>query len=212
MKKFATLILLIMITFFSFACSPATPESPQSNNPEPSQSDTSYSTPNSDSNLPDSNSDQNTVNVPNIGGLALGDSLERVNSILGSDYEETIQMEEAYYGEPQIIREYLEGLTVIIGKESGKVLQIFCASPEFSTDMGAHVGAGAEAVLKQYRAIYEEPVSRHTNEKLIGWFKVGEDKLVIIDFNKDDQSMLNDPVEPDSQVERIILAYSSFMD
>ncbi|HHY78421.1 MAG TPA: hypothetical protein GX498_07970 [Clostridiales bacterium] len=73
--------------------------------------------------------------------------------------------------------------------------------------MGIKVGDDAKTALKAYSTKYKRVISRHTNEELEGWFHVGDEAIIIFDFDKSDNTVVNSTVTPDSDVEEIILAY-----
>lgn len=150
--------------------------------------------------------------IPSIGGIHLGDSRTQATDVLGSDYEETFQEEGGHFGESYYIWDYQEGVKLIIGKESGKVLQIDVTTPEMETDMGVKVGDKVTAAIGKYQEEYTEPESIHSGEKLQGWFEVGEEALVIFDVDKDDDTIVNPEITPDSEVEMIRLVYSKYID
>lgn len=150
--------------------------------------------------------------VPSIGGISLGDSKEKVTNALGSDFEVNYIDEGGYFGEPYDERTYNNGIKLILGKNSGKVLQIMSTAVNMPTEMDAKIGDDSASVLQKYRAKYKEPVSVHGAGKLEGWFEVGDDQLMIFDFDADDETMVNQKIETDSKIEKMILVYSKFMD
>ncbi|NPV29108.1 MAG: hypothetical protein HPY58_05485 [Firmicutes bacterium] len=123
-----------------------------------------------------------TVTGPNIAGIQLGDSRDHVVQVLGDDYSETVNSEPAYYGEPQRIMKYDRGITVIIGKESLRVLHVLSHSPEFQNDLGVKVGDPAGVVLQKYRPKYEEYQGVNSDGKNLGWFEVADGILMIFDY------------------------------
>lgn len=148
-----------------------------------------------------------------IAGISLGDSRDKVREILGDEYEETFQEEGGYFGESYYTWDYnKKGISFIIGKDSEKVLEIELTGGELSTNMGDNVGDTAKKVLEKYRAKFKEPISIHTDEKLAGWFDLGDTLLLIFDFDKDDGTPVNNNIQPDSKVEMIKLTSSMFMD
>jgi len=148
-----------------------------------------------------------------IAGISLGDSSDKVKELLGDDYKETEQEEGGYFGESYYVWDYSDkGIYFIIGKDSDKVFEIELYAGDLKTNMGDKVGDTAKDILDKYRAKYEEPTSIHSDEKLEGWFDLGDTLLIIFDFNKDDESLVNDKIQPDSKVEIIKLTSSMFMD
>lgn len=151
-------------------------------------------------------SNQNLVTAPSLGGISPGDTSEKVIEILGDNYSESTETDIlGAYGEDIIIWNYNNGIAVSIGKTSGKVLKIASASPDFQTDLGIKVGDDAESVFETYKPVFEEPVSRHSNETLEGWFLMEDGSVMIFDFDKSDNTMVNSNITPDSSVEEIIL-------
>ena len=69
------------------------------------------------------------------------------------------------------------------------------------------VGDDSKTVLETYKPAYEEAVSRHRDEVLEGWFLKGEEAVIIFDFDKSDDSVVNTNVTSESKVEKVILAY-----
>lgn len=150
--------------------------------------------------------------IPNIGGIHLGDSATQVTDVLGSDYEETFQEEGGHFGESYNVWDYQEGIELIIGKESGKVMQIDVTTSEMETDMGVKVGDQVTTAIEKYQEKYTEPESIHSGEQLEGWFEVGEEALVILDVDKDNDTIVNPEITSDMKVEMIRLVYSKYID
>ena len=150
---------------------------------------------------------------PNLGGISLGDSSESVANILGSNCTKTDEPDSAgYMGEDMTVWGYESGISVTIGKATGKVLRVSSASPDSQTDLGVKVGDDMNTVYEIYGPLYEEAVSRHSDEVLKGWFLVGEEIVIIFDFDKSDNTLINSSIMPDSKVEQIIIAYWKHFD
>lgn len=149
---------------------------------------------------------------PSIGGIHLGDTRTQVIDVLGNDYEESFEEEGGHFGEPYYILDYQEGIKIILGKDSGKVMQIDVTTPGMATDMGVEVGDKATDAIARYREKYSEPESIHSGEKLEGWFEVGEGALVILDVDRDDETIVNPDITSDAEVEMIRLVYSRYID
>ena len=98
---------------------------------------------------------------PSLAGLCLGDSVTKVNEILGNTFEETAYDVAGHYPESYIVREYAEGVTVILGQDSLTVFELRTTKAPFTTNLGVKVGDSAKDVLNLYRANYEEPESIH---------------------------------------------------
>ena len=151
---------------------------------------------------------------PSLEGISLGDSSQSVISILGSNCTKTDEPDNAgYIGEDTIVWRYESGISVTIGKTSGKVLRISSVSPVFKTDLGVKVGDNMNTVNEIYGPLYKEAVSRHDDEVLTGWFLIGEEAVIIFDFEKSDNALINSSIITlDSKVEEIIVAYWKHFD
>lgn len=199
MKK---LSITLIITLFLIGCGPSE-QIPQQPNPAP------QTTPSPTQTNPTPIEEDK---IPSIGGISLGDSVEKVNSILGTEYTSKAIEDGGYFGEPYYERTYNKGLKLIIGKNSGKVLQIMSTDPNAATELGIKISDPSETILQRYRTKYKEPVSPHGAGTLQGWFEVENGQLMIFDFDAEDESMVNEKIDPNSKVERLILAYSKFLD
>jgi ATPase subunit of ABC transporter with duplicated ATPase domains len=104
------------------------------------------------------------------------------------------------------------GEILLFGKDSDKVLEINLNSDKYQTWLGDKIGATADEVLTKYRKEFTEPESIHTNEKLEGWFDLGDGVLIIFDFDKDDEMIVNTEISSDSKVELIKLTNMMYMD
>lgn len=147
-----------------------------------------------------------------VGGIYLWDSPEDVEKVLGKDRRQIFVQEEGYYGESQFIWQYDEGIEIVIGVETRKVLDIVAYSPTFATNLGAKVGDRAGDVVALYRSRYKEPQSRHGAGILEGWFEVEDGAYLIFDFNRDDGTYINQSWRDDDKVEVIKLTHSFYMD
>ena len=203
MKKVLSIIFIVLLSMLVFSCGRNESQPPENHEPqEPSQSEVEAS-------------EQNEVDKsdkPAIAGICLGDTLEKVEGILGKDYKETYFEVEGYYGEPYFVREYDDGISLIVGKNSDKVLEINLTSDKYQTWLGDKIGVTADEVLTKYRKEFTEPESIHTNEKLEGWFDLGDGVLIIFDFDKDDEMIVNTEITSDSKVELIRLTNMMYMD
>lgn len=148
-----------------------------------------------------------------LGGIALGDSKEKVVQTFGSAYQEqAAEADLTLNGEPFAIMTYANGTIVVVSAKSNRVMEIETTSPATSTNLGFKVGDKAADVLAAYRAKYQEPFSRHDDSKLTGWFLLNEDEaLVIFNFDQTD-SLVNPDVKPDARVSRIKLSNFKYMD
>ncbi|HHW31273.1 MAG TPA: hypothetical protein GXX20_06315 [Clostridiaceae bacterium] len=158
-------------------------------------------------------SNQETANVSSLGGISLGYSPEMVVNILGDNYIESTEPD--YFGimgEDITVWSYDNGIVIRIGETTGKVLSVTSKNPDFQTDMGIKVGDDAETVFNAYKPKFEEAKSRHSDEILEGWYLVGDGTVMIFDFDKSDNAVINSNIASDSKVEEIILAYWKHFD
>ncbi|HQA47919.1 MAG: hypothetical protein GXY97_02800 [Clostridiales bacterium] len=148
------------------------------------------------------------VSPESLGGISLGDTLEDVVGLLGEDYTETLVTDEAgYIGEDTLELEYKQGIVVTLGKESKRVIRVEVSSPGFPTYLGIQVGDRASSALVKYKSTFKEAQSRHDNSTLSGWFHVGDEKVIIFDFDSEDGTRVNGEITPDSAVQEMVLAY-----
>ncbi|MBE3582303.1 MAG: hypothetical protein IMW96_11845 [Thermoanaerobacteraceae bacterium] len=147
-----------------------------------------------------------------VGGIHLWDSPEDVQKVLGKDCRQIFVQEEAYYGESQFIWQYDEGIEIVIGVDTRKVLDIVAYSPAFATNLGAKVGDRAGDVVALYRSRYKEPQSRHGPGILEGWIEVGDGAYLIFDFDRDNGTYVNETWKDGDKVELIKLTHSFYMD
>ena len=66
--------------------------------------------------------------------------------------------------------------------------------------------------MSKYRKLYTEPETIHSDGKLEGWFDVGDGMVLIFDFNKDDNMIINVDISLDSKVELIKLTKMMYLD
>jgi hypothetical protein len=157
--------------------------------------------------------DQGSVTAPSLGGISLGDSSESVIGALGNNYTESTETDDAgFIGEDMTVWSYESGIVVNIGKRSGKVLRVKSTSPDFRTDLGVKVDDNAKTVFDAYKPVFQEAVSRHSDNVLEGWFLIEDQAIMIFDFDKSDGSLINSSITPDSRVGEIILAYWEHFD
>lgn len=148
---------------------------------------------------------------PSLSGLKLGDSKEKAIEILGRDYKAIVFEEREHFPEPFIKWDYNTGYTLIIGKDSGKILEITATNPKAETNLGAKVGDTAQTVLRLYRAQYKEPTSLHGGF-LPGVFKIENGQALIFDFNMMDGLVNPDTIKDTDILERIILTLPAYLD
>jgi hypothetical protein len=146
-----------------------------------------------------------------LGKIHLADSAGLVEQVLGKDYKETFVEEPGHFSEPWLKREYTKGISVILGKNSGKVLEVDTVAPEFITNLGAKVGDTAKTVFEQYSSKYKIYQSPH-GDKLEGFYALEDGQVIIFDTNKNDDMLFNSVIKPDSKVEKIRLTYSKQLD
>lgn len=226
MKKVFYLVLVMILAISMIACGNNGSAVESESRQEPAQNasdtprtqdpvnvgeeDTDPSTSAENPNTPVQNSVENS-GKPSIAGISLGDSVSKVEMILGENYENTLHEEMGHFGEAYFVREY-EGISFIIGKDSQKVLEIDVTSDEYETWLGDKIGDSAGDVLAKYREKYTEPETIHSDGKLLGWFELGDGLVIIFDFDKDDQMIINTEINDDSKVELIKLADMRYMD
>lgn len=156
--------------------------------------------------------DEQVDRRPNLGGIHLDDSQSRVDEILGNVFKQEFFAEPGHFPESWNKRTYEKGITVIVGKGSGKVLEIETTSAQFPTNTGNKTGDMAKDVFGNYGSVYQQFESRHGEGKLEGFYDLGDGQLIIFDLNKDDNSLLNQSVKTDSKVEMIRLTKTNFID
>lgn len=213
MKKTFLLLLILFLTMPILGCTPqetAPPNQPSLETPGgPAQQaeDQPAETP------PAQQAGNPAAFQAHLGGIALGDSKEKVIQTLGSAYQEqAAEADLTLNGEPFAIMTYANGTVVVVSAKSNRVMEIETTSPATSTNLGFKVGDKAADVLAAYRAKYQEPVSRHDDSKLTGWFLLNEDEaLVIFNFDQTD-SLVNPDLKPDARVSRIKLSNFKYMD
>ena len=127
---------------------------------------------------------------------------------MGDDYEKTDETDSTgMIGEDTTVLTYESGIVITVGNNSKKVLRIVSASEDFRTDKGIKVGDTAKTVTEVYEIEFEKAVSRQTNELLEGWYLIGDEAVIIFDYDKTNYTVMNFDIKPDSKVEEIILAY-----
>ncbi|HBW38279.1 DUF3221 domain-containing protein [Desulfosporosinus sp. BICA1-9] len=149
---------------------------------------------------------------PSIGGIHLGDSQSQVDEIMGRVFKEEPFDEPGHFPEPWNRRTYDKGITVIIGKDSGQVLELETSSAQFHTNRGVKTGDIAKEVFDNYGSSYKQFESRHEDGSLIGFYELGDGQIIIFDLDKDDNSLLNEDVKIDSKIELIRITKASFLD
>lgn len=138
--------------------------------------------------------------------------MDAVTAALGSDYEETVREEGGDLPAPIAVWEYANGMQIIFSGEPFTVYVVSTTTADVPNSAGDIAGEDMAVVLERYRADYEEKVSRHSEDKLEGWFDIGDEQLLIFDTDKDDDSWVNKPVADGDKVEAIHLALWRFFD
>ncbi len=146
-----------------------------------------------------------------LAGISLGDTINDVEASLGKDYIiECSDEDSGWWGEPVTRIYYGDDMEIIIGDETGQVLQIALNSDRYTTTNGDKVGDEAQKVLPGYQEKYPPAKDHFEGNDLPGWFVVEEEVWLIFNF-KDDGTMVNEPIEPREKVESIHLVYEKFM-
>lgn len=195
MKKIIVLITVFIMIFTFGGCNQQKNNPPKTEDQTPEQQDT---TP------------QDTTKLA-IGNIHLGDAKEEVTKAFGSDYKETYEEDPALLGEPFYKWDYDRGVTVIIGKNTNQVLEMQSTDSSLATNLGVKIGDTYDTVSKKYSA-YKVATSNQDNSQLVGWYEIGDGMLMIFDFDKDDDAMVNSNVKPDSKVEKMEITYMKFID
>ncbi|MGS0763798.1 hypothetical protein [Syntrophomonas curvata] len=145
-----------------------------------------------------------------VAGIGLGDSGKDVKQKLGMDYMSE-SMDGDWFGEPASRWLYDDDVEVIMGDETGKVLQVNLYDDDYTAPDGCRVGDKAEKVLPAYADKYPLAQDHFEGNELPGWFVVEEGVWLIFNF-KDDDTLVNQPIAPEDKVESVHLVYESFMD
>lgn len=153
-----------------------------------------------------------TAQSASLGNIHLGDPFSQAEKILGKDYQETFYDEPGHFPEAWYSREYKQGIRLIVGKDSGKVLEIDAIAADFATNLGAKVGDTAERIKDVYADKYKPFESRHGEGPLEGFYLLEDGQLMIFDYNREDNQLVNTNVKPDSKVEMIRLTQSQYLD
>lgn len=157
---------------------------------------------------PENQSSNDTIT---LAGISLGDKVEKVEQILGNDYtSEPLHPDGSWFGEPTSRWLYGKELEMIIGEDSKSVLQLNLYGNSYSTASGDKVGDKAEEILPEYEEKYPLAQDHFEGKELPGWFVVEEGVWLIFNF-KDDDTLINQPISVDEQVQSIHLVYEEFM-
>lgn len=147
-----------------------------------------------------------------LAGISLGDTIEDVEARLGKDYIIECMDDSGWWGEPVSHIYYGDDVEIVMGDETGQVLQINLNSSGYTTNNGDKVGDKAEKVLPYYQEKYPLAKDHFEGNDLPGWFVVDENEKVWLIFNfNDDGSMINYTIHPTAEVKSIHLVYEKFM-
>lgn len=205
MRRLASLILVMVLALGAWGCAEApkneTPAPPpgQGGSPEPSPPPVTQ---------PDPASLGQSLEA--LGGIRLGMTVAEVEKLLGQQFTEELREEGGYFGESFAIRSY-KGCDLVIGKTTGKVLQIDVFAPEYPTEQGVKVGDASIAALEKYRLKYPEWVGNQSPDVLTGWFKTEPDILLIFS-SMENRERSNDNLADASKITAITLGYIKFFD
>jgi hypothetical protein len=202
MKKVLVIITVFIMIFTFGGC-----KQQQNNPPQPAPQTPAPQTPAPQTPATPS---QDT-NKPAIGNIGLGDSRDKVIETFGKDYKETFEQDPLNLGEPFYKWVYDRGIRLIIGKNTNQVLEIETTDPTLATNLGVKVGDTYETVNSKYGS-YKLFKSNQDNSDLAGWYELGNGQVIIFDFNRGDNAVVNKDIKPDSKVELIRITYSKFID
>lgn len=190
MKKIIVLIVVFIMIISLGGCKQQQTNPPKTQEPTPQTQDTTK---------------------PSIGNIHLGDSKEEAIKAFGKDYIETYEEDPGILGEPYYKWVYDSGITLFIGKNTNGVLEIESKNSELSTNLGIKIGDTFDTVNKKY-SVYNVATSNQDNSKLVGWYELGEGQLIILDFDLNDDAIVNTNVKPDSKVQMMRITYERFID
>ena len=145
------------------------------------------------------------------GGLTIGSNLNQVIEILGEEYKEEELIGDGGYSYGENLKSLVykdTGISLGIGEDSEQVYYISVYSNSIETTLGAKVGDNAFETFKKYDKLYKGYVEKSYNNKLIGWYVLEPDTVIIFDISKDDHKIINDDVNQFSTIEAIYLLYS----
>ena len=206
MKRLVIFLMLIIMVMILGCQSPLLNDPSDPPTQEQGQEDPDVSQ------APDENQSSPKFSVESLGRVRLGMSAEEVESILGNDYTQEIHDEGGYFGESIIVRTYADGCDLIIGSNSDRVLQMEAYCDSYPTSMGFRVGDPSMQVMDAYRGKYREFVGRHSSEKLLGWFMIGDTCELLIFSSQENRERFNENIAADSKVTGITLGYSYYFD
>lgn len=141
-----------------------------------------------------------------LGGVSLGDDTARVQLMLGKNNTEEILPEDPFYSQGARIWAYPKGITVTFDLKSNRAINLEVTAADCATNLGVRVGDNAGEVMAEYRALYEEYEGLHSEGPIPGWFRVENGWLLIFDFDREDETLVNSDVGAEAIVETIVLA------
>lgn len=163
-----------------------------------------------DKNGSDENSNSSESKIA-VAGISLGDTIEDVEAELGKDYMISYTDDDSgWWGEPVSYISYGDDMEIVIGEETGQVLQINLNTNRYTTTKGDKVGDRAEEVLPYYQEKYPLAKDHFEGNELPGWFVVDEGVWLIFNF-KDDDTMINYTIDPTEEVYAIHMVYERFV-
>lgn len=205
MRKPAAIALIFILALGAWGCS-QTPQNQTPVQPPPAQNGSQNPSP--PVTEPDPGSQGQSREA--LGGIRLGMTMAEVEKILGQQFTDQLREEGGYFGESLVIRSY-SGCDLVIGKTTGKVLQIDAFAPAYSTILGAKVGDASIEALETYRQKYPEWVGNQSPQKLAGWF-VTEPGVLLIFSSRENRERSNLNLTAASKIHAITLGYDKFFD
>lgn len=206
MRKLAAIALIFILAIGAWGCSQA-PQNQTPVQPPPAQNGSQNPAP------PSTEPDPASLGQSreSLGGLRLGMTVPEVEKILTTPFQkEELREDDGTFKEPFAIRTYSD-CVLVIGKTSGKVLQIDVFAAAYPTTMGVKVGDASTASLEKYRQKYPEWVGNQSPEKLAGWF-VTEPGVLLIFSSRENRERSNINLTADSKIHAITLGYDKFFD
>ena len=208
MNRLITLILMVMMIVMAAGCQNSAPViPPDSSSPGQNQEILGTIEPPGNSEPADS-----VFSTESLGGIRLGMTGEQVEKLRGKNYTDELHAEGGYFGESLIIRQYSDGCSMVIGKETNKVLQVDVSSEDYPTDLGFKVGDPSIKVMETYRAQFEEFVGNQSSDKLMGWFLIDETGELLIFSSMESQERFNENITADSKITGITLGRAQYFD
>ena len=206
MNRLITLILMVMMIVMAAGCQNSAPVNPPDSSSPGQNQESPDKTPG------DSEPAETVFSAESLGGIRLGMTGEQVEKLRGMGYTDEIHDEGGYFGESLIIRQYSDGCSIVIGKETNKVLQVDVSSEDYPTDLGFKVGDPSIKVMETYRAQFEEFVGNQSSDKLMGWFLIDETGELLIFSSMESRERFNENITADSKITGITLGRAQYFD